>query len=81
MLPDVVSFINCMVSLLWRAYEVGVFGAAAALLLLEVWLSGFDVVLVGYTASDLFVRRLISMFGLIMIILLFRAAYATVVVA
>jgi hypothetical protein len=55
-------------------YEVRVLDTPATLLLLQLGPSGFNIVLVRYASSYLFVRRLVFVLSLILVSLLFRAA-------
>lgn len=63
------------------SYEVGIPDTPVTLLLLQLWFPSFDIVLVRYASPDLFIRRFVSMFSMVLILFLFRAASTTIVIA
>jgi hypothetical protein len=81
------SHVTCTLSVLYVAHlsvlethKIWVLDTPATLLLLQLRLPRFDVVLIRYASSYLFIRSLIFAFRLVSIPLLFRAAGSAFIV-
>lgn len=60
-----------------NTYEIRILDTMVALLLFQLRFPGFDVALIRYPPSNLFISRLIPMLGNILISLFFRALIVT----